>query len=108
MPVVAAAAVVALAFWLAPPDEPSAPASAASVSVGKRVFLTAGCVQCHTLSDANAVGDVGPNLDEAKPSRSLVINRVTNGQGAMPSFGSILSKQQIRQVADYVSSKAGD
>ena len=30
MPVVAAAAVVAMAFWLAPPDEPSAPASSAT------------------------------------------------------------------------------
>ena len=107
MPVVAAAAVVALAVWLAPPDEPSAPASPASVSAGKRVFLTAGCVSCHTLSDAGAVGVVGPNLDAAKPSRALVINRVTNGQGAMPSFENKLSKQQVQAVADYVSSVAG-
>jgi len=102
-----AAAVVAMAFWLAPPDEPSAPASSATVGAGKRVFLTAGCVSCHTLSDAGAEGHIGPDLDAAKPSRALVINRVTNGQGAMPSFANKLSKQQIEQVADYVSSVAG-
>ncbi len=107
MPVVAAAAVVAMAFWLAPPDEPSAPATPAKVSAGKRVFLTAGCVSCHTLSDAGASGHIGPDLDAAKPSRALVINRVTNGQGAMPSFANNLSEQQIEQVADYVSSVAG-
>jgi mono/diheme cytochrome c family protein len=36
-----------------------------------------------------------------------VINRVTNGQGAMPSFENKLSKQQVQAVADYVSSVAG-
>ena len=77
------------------------------MSAGKRVFLTAGCVSCHTLSDAGASGRIGPDLDAAKPSRALVINRVTNGQGAMPSFANNLSEQQIEQVADYVSSVAG-
>jgi uncharacterized membrane protein len=108
MPVVAAAAVLALAIWLAPPDEPSAPASAGSVTAGKQVFLTAGCVSCHTLADARATGNVGPNLDAAKPSRALVVNRVTNGQGVMPSFANKLSQTQIADVAAYVSAVAGD
>jgi uncharacterized membrane protein len=107
MPVVAAAAVVALAIWLSPADESSAPASAASVAAGKRIFLTLPCASCHMLRDAHATGVVGPNLDAAKPSRALVINRVTNGQGVMPSFANKLSKQQIEQLADYVSSVAG-
>jgi uncharacterized membrane protein len=107
MPVVAAAAVVALALWLAPPDESSAPASGTSIAAGKRIFLTAGCRSCHTLRDAQATGNVGPNLDAVRPSRALVIDRVTHGQGVMPSFANKLSKQQIEQVADYVSSRAG-
>ena len=36
-------------------------------TAGKTVFMSAGCVGCHTLADAGAKGTVGPNLDEAKP-----------------------------------------
>jgi uncharacterized membrane protein len=108
MPVVAAAAVLALAIWLAPPDELSAPAGAGSVTAGKQVFLTAGCAGCHTLADARSSGNVGPDLDAARPSRALVVNRVTNGQGVMPSFANKLSESQIADVAAYVSAVAGD
>jgi mono/diheme cytochrome c family protein len=74
---------------------------------GKEIFLTAGCTGCHTLKDAGATGTVGPNLDQKKPPKSLVIARVTNGRGAMPSFKTRLTKQQIDAVARYVSSVAG-
>jgi cytochrome c6 len=74
---------------------------------GKEIFTAAGCTSCHTLADAGSNGTVGPNLDEAKPSKALVIDRVTNGRGAMPSFKDTLSKQQIDAVAEYVSSVAG-
>ena len=107
MPVVAAAAVVALAIWLSPADESSAPASSANVAAGKQLFLELPCASCHMLRDAHATGVIGPNLDAAKPSRALVINRITNGQGVMPPFGNKLSKVQIEQVADYVSTVAG-
>jgi cytochrome c553 len=75
---------------------------------GKEVFLGApACGGCHTLADAGATGAVGPNLDDAQPSAELVVDRVTNGQGGMPSFSSTLSEQQIADVAAYVSSVAG-
>ena len=75
---------------------------------GKAVFTGAsGCIGCHTLSDAGSTGQVGPNLDDAMPSAELVMDRVTNGQGGMPSFSSSLSEQQIADVAAYVSSVAG-
>ena len=75
---------------------------------GKAVFLgSSGCGTCHTLSDAGTSGTVGPNLDDAQPSLDLVVDRVTNGQGAMPSFSASLSEQQIQDVAAYVSSVAG-
>jgi mono/diheme cytochrome c family protein len=74
---------------------------------GKSVFASAGCASCHTLADAGASGTVGPNLDEAKPPKSLVVDRVTNGAGVMPSFKDRLSPAEIQAVADYVSSVAG-
>ena len=44
-------------------------------AAGKEVFMSAGCVGCHTLADAGATGNVGPNLDEAKPPYDLVVTR---------------------------------
>jgi cytochrome c6 len=73
---------------------------------GKSIF-TANCASCHTLADAGTTGTVGPNLDEAKPPKDLVVDRVTNGQGAMPSFKDSLEPAQIQAVADYVSTAAG-
>jgi mono/diheme cytochrome c family protein len=74
---------------------------------GKQIFQTAGCAGCHTLADAGSTGTVGPNLDQAKPPKSLVVQRVTNGMGQMPPFKDQLSSAQIQAVADYVSSVAG-
>jgi cytochrome c553 len=77
-------------------------------AAGKEVFLgSAGCGSCHTLADAGTSGTIGPNLDDAQPSFELAVDRVTNGQGAMPSFSSTLSETQIADVAAYVSSAAG-
>ena len=75
---------------------------------GKEVFLGASaCGGCHTLADAGSTGQVGPNLDESQPDYELALDRVTNGQGGMPSFSSTLNEQQIADVAAYVSSVAG-
>jgi len=73
---------------------------------GRSIFI-ANCAFCHTLADAGTTGTVGPNLDDSKPPNALVIDRVTNGRGAMPSFKDSLDEAQIQAVADYVSSKAG-
>ena len=84
------------------------PAVEGDPAAGKEVFLGASaCGGCHTLADAGSSGNVGPNLDEAKPDYELALDRVTNGQGGMPSFSSTLSEQQIADVAAYVSSVAG-
>jgi cytochrome c6 len=84
------------------------PAADGDPVAGKEVFLGAsGCGSCHTLADAGTSGAIGPNLDESQPSFELAVDRVTNGQGAMPSFSSTLSEQQIADVAAYVSTAAG-
>jgi len=76
-------------------------------TAGKAVFESAGCTACHTLSAAGSTGTVGPNLDQAQPSFDLVVQRVTLGQGGMPSFQDQLQPQQIADVAEFVSSSAG-
>lgn len=76
-------------------------------TAGKQVFGTAGCVGCHTLADAGAKGQVGPNLDQSKPALSKVVLRVTKGAGAMPAFKGQLSDKQIADVAAYVVKATG-
>ena len=73
-----------------------------NAEAGAEVFASAGCGGCHVLEAAGSSGTVGPNLDEAKPDHALVVERVTNGMGAMPSFKDQLSEQQIQDVAAYV------
>jgi mono/diheme cytochrome c family protein len=73
---------------------------------GKAIFASAGCATCHTLAAAGATGTVGPNLDQAKPSVDLAIERVTNGMGAMPSFKGQLTAAEIRAVAQFVNTSA--
>ena len=84
-------------------DSAAPAAAAAPADPGKQVFLDWGCSTCHTLADAGADGHVGPVLDgDPNLTKAFVINRVTNGQGAMPSFGGQLSDKEIAEVADYV------
>ena len=72
--------------------------------LGKDIFLNiANCGSCHSLKDANTVGNIGPNLNEIKLDIGRVVNAVTNGIGVMPSFLEILSDKEINAVAHYVS-----
>ena len=74
---------------------------------GAAIFKGAGCAGCHTLAAAGATGTTGPNLDQLKPSTSVVAHQVMVGGGLMPAFQGKLSPAQIQAVAKYVSSSAG-
>ena len=82
----------------------SAAGGGSQLAEGKRIFTSAGCVACHTLKAAGATGNVGPNLDDVKPSYDKVIERVTQGKPPMPSFRGKLSASEIQAVARFVSS----
>ncbi len=88
---------------------------AAQIAAGKAVFAGAsGCSGCHTLADAGATGQVGPNLDDVlKTSTKAFIAKsvvdpnafLAKGFGAniMPSnFGTTLSKTQVDAVVNYL------
>ncbi|MDH4345825.1 MAG: c-type cytochrome [Thermoleophilia bacterium] len=91
-----------------PPTEPppSTPPTD-PMAEGKRLFMTVGCAGCHALADAGASGSVGPNLDEARPSKDRVVAQVSNGGITMPSFSRRLTRDQIEAIATYVSTVAG-
>jgi len=90
-----------------PPTTTTAEPGADGDTAAGKVVFTESCGGCHTLADAGTNGNIGPNLDERPPSADLVTERVTNGQGAMPSFSETLSATQIADVSAYVSSVAG-
>lgn len=89
------------------PANPPKPAPPSGGTDGKAIFASAGCSGCHTLAAAGASGTVGPNLDDAKPSKELAIDRVTNGRGGMPAFKGQLSEAQIEAVTTFVAENAG-
>ena len=69
---------------------------------GARVF-SKNCATCH---GADGSGGIGPQLSGGAvvrrfPNPSDQIAFVTNGQGAMPAFGGMLSPAEIRQVVAY-------
>ncbi|WP_126174041.1 c-type cytochrome [Altericroceibacterium xinjiangense] len=80
-----------------------APAGEVDMEAGRQLFQDWSCNACHVLEDAGAQGHVGPALDgNSALTRDLVIDRVTNGAGAMPGFGGQLSEEEIAALADYI------
>jgi mono/diheme cytochrome c family protein len=95
-----------------------------NVARGKKVFIGRGdCYGCHELKASPKPLDgyvIGPDLDKLKPSFALVVKTVTLGKGGyngMPAFSkvkgaskflqTVLTSQQIADVAKYVSTVAG-
>jgi mono/diheme cytochrome c family protein len=69
-----------------------------------RVLFGNRCAACHTLKAANAVAQVGPNLDELKPNKALVLSTIKTGitgAGNMPA--QIYTGQDAIDVANFVS-----
>jgi glucose dehydrogenase len=100
-----------VAYSLSAPATPAGTTTTSSsggtpASSGAGVFKE-NCATCHTLAAANASGNVGPNLDQLKPTKAVVVKQVTNGGGGMPAFGGRLSQSQIQSVATYVATNAG-
>ncbi len=86
-----------------------------------RVLFGQHCAVCHTLAAANAVGKVGPNLDQLRPSEALILHTLANGclanppsptspttclgEGTMPA--DVVQGKQAKQVAAFVAAVAG-
>ena len=60
------------------------------------------CGTCHALKAAGSTGDIGPNLDQLKPSMDRIIYVVTNGIGVMQAWEGILTSEEIEAVSYYV------
>ena len=72
---------------------------------GKQLFLQQaqpGCGVCHSLEDAGASGEEGPNLTQLSPSPAQLESAIAQGVGAMPAYGSQLSENEITALATYI------
>src|SRR5215207_6913552 len=67
------------------------------------------CSICHTLKASNAVAEVGPNLDQLRPPKELVLDAIKNGrsrgQGQMAA--GLYSGKEADDVAAYVAKAVG-
>src|SRR5262245_57349761 len=75
---------------------------------GRKLFAQ-NCATCHSLDGANAVGKVGPNLDQLRPPKALVLDAIAHGrargQGQMPA--QLLTGPDADDVASFVQQVAG-
>lgn len=69
-----------------------------------RETFAGSCGSCHTLSDAETTGAVGPNLDETELDATGVRDIIENGRGAMPP--GLLQGEEADAVAEYVAGAA--
>jgi mono/diheme cytochrome c family protein len=60
------------------------------------------CALCHTLKAANAVANIGPSLDEARPSKATVLDAIHKGRAA--GNGQMAADLYVGQDADDVAS----
>ena len=67
------------------------------------------CANCHTLKAANAIAKVGPNLDQLRPPKGLVLDAIKNGRargnGQMAS--GLYTGQDAEDVASFVAKAVG-
>ena len=67
------------------------------------------CANCHTLKAANAVAQVGPNLDDLGPTKALVLNAIQNGRarGNGNMAADLVEGQDADDVAAFVAKAVG-
>src|SRR3954454_10896285 len=67
------------------------------------------CRNCHTLKAANAVAQVGPNLDDLRPPKNLVLDAIHNGRarGNGQMAADLVEGQDADDVAAFVAKAVG-
>ena len=83
-----------------------------SAETNGRTLFARNCATCHTLEGSNAVGRVGPNLDQLNGGNlkpAFVLDAIEKGRargaGQMPA--GLLVGQDAKDVAEYVATVAG-
>ncbi|MDP9293726.1 MAG: cytochrome c [Actinomycetota bacterium] len=75
---------------------------------GRELFAER-CSNCHTLKAANAMAQVGPNLDNLRPPKGLVLDAINNGRarGNGQMAADLVEGQDAQDVASFVAKAVG-
>jgi mono/diheme cytochrome c family protein len=75
---------------------------------GRELFAER-CSNCHTLKAARAVAQVGPNLDNLRPPKNLVLDAINNGRarGNGQMAAQLVEGQDAQDVASFVAKAVG-
>ncbi len=82
------------AVWLAEQREPAPDPTEPLVQQGKQIFLSSGCIQCHTIKGTHATGDLGPDLTHLASRLTLAAGTLQNNQGNLGGW--IANPQTIK------------
>lgn len=74
-----------------------------------RELFGARCAACHTLKAVNSAAEVGPNLDQLRPPKSLVLDAIKNGRARGNGFmgAGYYSGKDAQDVASFVAKAVG-
>lgn len=67
------------------------------------------CANCHTLEAAHAIAAIGPNLDQIRPNKALVLDAIENGRsrGNGQMAAGLYTDQDADDVASFVAKAVG-
>jgi mono/diheme cytochrome c family protein len=67
------------------------------------------CAMCHTLAAANAIAEIGPNLDDLRPTKALVLDAIKNGRanGNGQMAANLYTGKDADDVASFVAKAVG-
>ena len=67
------------------------------------------CRRCHTLGASNAAATIGPNLDQLRPPKALVLDAIENGRsrGNGQMAADLVEGEDAEAVAQYVAVAVG-
>jgi len=67
------------------------------------------CRRCHTLAAANANATIGPNLDQLRPPKALVLDAIENGRsrGNGQMAADLVEGEDAQAVAQFVAVAVG-
>jgi mono/diheme cytochrome c family protein len=74
-----------------------------------RELFAARCATCHTLKAADAVAQVGPNLDVLRPNKAIVLDAINKGRAAGNGqmAAQLFEGQDAQDVAAFVAKAVG-
>jgi mono/diheme cytochrome c family protein len=76
---------------------------------GRELFAQR-CKNCHTLAAAKATARVGPNLDDLRPPKALVLDAIKNGRanGNGNMAAGLVEGEDAEAVAQFVAVAVGN